>query len=816
MQTLLGDLRHALRSLSREPLLVGAALLALALGVGLNTAVFSVVQAVLLRPLPFADPDRLVTLWDTNAQRAQSHVPPSPGNFLDWERETGHFSGMAIWYVGRGTLRDREGAEVVQLVKVTPGFFDVLGVAPLAGRVFHRGELQGALYNVAERNFGGDRRLVVSERFWRRRLAADPAIAGRTLSLDGAEWIVEGVVPEQASLLSPEADLYVPWDVPASYVHLPGTPRDFRFVHVVARLAGGATLESARDRMRALAGTLAAEHPKENRGWSVELVPLAEEVRGPVRGPLLLLLGATCTVLLVACLDVATLQTARAAARARDLAVRSALGASRLALFRSALLEGLLLAGAGTAAGLLFAYTGLKLLLALSPWQLPGASQITLDATVLAGALAAAVVTAVVFGAAPLAGRRVASLAALGARSTPGRERQRLRRTLVALQIAVSLVLLTAAGLFARSFAKARAMRPGFDGSGLLVMRISLDKSTYLTGTRSADFYQALTAKLEALPGVVSAAGTTALPMSKVGIDFARPYWREGEGDPGGQAARAQIRMATPRYFETMRMPVLRGRAFTPADRRGAPMVIAINETLARRAFAGEDPVGQRLVIDYQKGAYPYEVVALVADARFGGLKSEPVPEVFLPHLQNPYLDLNIVIRTSQAPRRLAEAARRAVREVDPSQPVHSIVTMDELLGDSVAPERFFVALFGLLSSVAAVLAATGLYGLLAYLVKRRAHEIGVRQALGARAADVLRLVLLESGRLTAWGAALGLALSVAGARAIEGLLFQVVPADPLTLAAVAAALGLVVLAATALPARTATRVSPAQALRAE
>ncbi len=820
MERLLADVRLAARSLRREPAYLAVAVLAMALGTGVNSAIFGVVKTVLLRPLPFERPDRLLSLHDVKLDRPESLENPSPGNYLDWRKETDHFSGMAIWYPSRGTVRGGGGEpEAIQALKVTPSFFDVLGMPALLGRAFREGEIVGAAYNVAEMDQGGDRVLVLSAGFWRRRFGSDPDVVGKTLSLDGFDWRIAAVMPDDLSVLSPEASVYVPWDVPASYTRFPaGPPRDFRFVRVIARLKDGVTREAADSRLRALAATLAARYPKENAGWSVRSRPLEETIVGATRRPLLVLFGATAFVLFIACVNVASLQLARASARAHETSVRVALGASRLQLLRHFLAEAMLVAIPGATLGLLLAWGALRLLLTLQPWELPRGSGIGIDSGVLLFTLTVALATALGSALAPVLRRSPRPLAAElkgGSRSTsPDEGRHSLRRGLVVLQVAASLVLLTGAGLFTRSFARASGMRPGFEARNLLVARISLDKGTYRTGRQTLAFYETLLARLGGLPGVTSTGAVTALPMSKVGVDFARPYWKAGDPDPGGAAARADIRMATPGYVSTMGIPLVRGRAFTPADRAGTAPVILVNEALARRVWPGEDPIGRSLVIDYQKGAYPYEVVGLVGDTRFGGLKSTPRPEIFIPHAQNPYLDLNLVLRTTTSPASLAPGVRRIVKAIDGGQPIHSVAVMEELVGASVAADRFLMLLMAILAAVALTLATTGLYGILAHSIGRRRPELGLRVALGASDGDIVRLVAGESLRPAAGGAALGLFAALGLGRLVASLLFEVSPFDPWTFVAVTALLLVAVFAATVAPARQALRSDPAETLR--
>jgi putative ABC transport system permease protein len=816
MDSLSWDIRSALRSLGRRPGTAAIAVATLAVGIGVSTAVFCVIDGVLVRPLPFPESERLVRLWDTNAGLFRDRDRVSPGNLLDWMREDVAFAGVAAWHPGNAILRTDHDAEVVQSVKVTPGFFTILGVPAARGRTFAADELAGALYDVAERYRGGDRVLVLSDRLWRRRFGADPYVVGRTISLDDAPWLVAGVMPPGFAMPSAETDVWLPWDIPASYASLPGgSPRDWRFLNVVARLSPRTSLEAAQARVDSVAAALAEAHPKANRGWASRIVPLKDDLVASSRPALFVLLGAVGFVLLIACANVASLQLARAADRSREIAVRLALGARRSRLVRQLLTESLLIALGAGLAGTALAVALLEVLRLLRPAQLPRLDEIGLDLRVLAFAALAAIVAGVASGLAPAlqATRTLASaLQADGGRAVAG-SAGRWRRALVVLELTVALVLLTGAGLLGRSFVRLTGVDPGFDPENLLVLRVSLDNTVY-RGPQSASFYRDLTARLSALPGATSAGAVTALPLSDVGIEFDRPYWRERDPDPGGEAPKADIRMATTGYFDAMRMRLLRGRGFTDDDRLNTPKVVVLNETLARAAWPEADAVGHRIVIEYRGGAYPYEVVGIVNDTRHHGLRRRPRPEIFIPHAQNPYLQLNVVVRTAVPARTLAVAAARKVRALDPRQPVHSVVTMDELRSRSLGADRLSMVLLAALASVAVVLAATGVFGVLAHAVTRRTREIGTRVALGAGRGHVLRLVLCDSLRLAAAGAALGLAVSLALGRTLAGLLYGVGPRDPWTLGGVSALLVLVALVAAYVPARRALRIDPAEALR--
>jgi putative ABC transport system permease protein len=818
---LLQDLRYGLRVLRKSPAFTAVAAFTIALGVGANTALFSIVDAVLFRPLPYEAPDRLVMIWDRNLERSLDHIGPSPGNFLDWRERLDSFEGMAAWYQTSRTLRGEHDAEQANTVKVAGDFFPLIGTPAALGKTFSSGETEGVAYNVANQYVTGERVLVISDGLWRRRFGASPDIIGQTIMLDGLGWQVLGVMPPGFAIPDKQADIWIPWDIKRSYGprRFPdGVPRDFRFLDVLARLKPGVTIEQAQARMDTLAAELAEAHPKPNRGWGASLIRLHEEMAAPSRRALLVLFGAVGFVLAVACANVASLLLARGSARQREIALRASLGASRTRLVRQLLTESLLLSLIGSGGGLLLAWWGLDVLVSLAPGDIPRIDEAAVDARVLSFTLAITSLSGILFGIAPaLHSSRADLTAALKEGSSrAGSARHRLRSVLVAGEIAVALVLLIGAGLFLRSFARVISVDPGFNPESLLAVRIFLDNNAYRTAEQSRIYYQKLIERLGALPSVISVGGTTVLPMSDVGVDFTRPYWREGEADPGGQAAQVGIRMVTLDYFRTMEMTVIKGRSFDERDRAGSPRVIMVNETLAREAWPGEEAPGKRLIIDYLGGAYAYEVVGLVADTRYYGLKSNPHPEVFIPHVQNPYMTMNVALRTSVEPETMAETVRREVLALDPAQPVHSIVTMEQLMAGAVAADRFVMLLLAGLGGVALVLASVGVYGVMAYSVSRRTHEIGVRVALGARGSDVLLLVMGESFKLTVAGLVAGVAGAMALGQVVGGLLYGVSATDPATFAVVSIVLAMVAMLAGYVPARRAMRVDPMVALRCE
>jgi len=817
-----GDVLYGLRMLRRTPGFTAIAVLTLALGIGANAAIFSVVHAVLLRPLPYPQPDRLVLAFDANPSLGRDRANPAPGNFLDWRSRNKVFDGVAVWYQFSRTLQSDGAAEQIQSVHADGDFFNVLGVAPSLGEAFDPKTIPGALYNEAFFFVGGDRVLVLSDGFWRRHFGADPGVVGRTVLVDGVAWTVIGVMPPTFAFPNAQVDAWMPWDIARSWDpgRFPdGPPRDYRFLNVIARLRPDVSLERAQADLAGIAADLEQRHPKANKGWTVRLTPLQADLVKDGRPGLLVLSAAVGFVLLIACANVAGLLLARASGRAHEMAVRAALGASRRRLVRQLLTESVLLSLAGAVAGLAIAYSSLGLLVSLAPSEIPRMEDVRIDAGVLLFTLLVSLVTGLVFGMAPaIQASRIdltSGLSAGGRRGlSAGRRTSRLRELLVVGEVALALVLLVGAGLFVRSFARVVAVDPGFDPGNLLVMRVFLNTNAYGAPGKASQYYRDLIARLAPLPGVLSVAGTTALPLSEVGIDFSRPYWRDGEPDPLGQAPQGGIRTVTPGYFTTMRIPVREGRAFSEQDRMGGPLVIMVNEELARQTWPGVSAVGRRLVIDYRRRPYVYEVVGVAGDTRYYGPRSRPQPEIFIPHAQNPYLALNVVVRSTGDPERLARAVRNEAVALDPAQPVHSVTTMDALMRHAVAPDRFSMSLLSVLAAIALALAAVGLYGMTAYLVSLRTKELGIRIALGAEPGSVLRMVLGRACRLAAVGGAIGLVVAFAAARLVTALLFGIESGDPATFAAVTLLLAAVSLAAAWGPARHAMRIDPMSVLR--
>jgi putative ABC transport system permease protein len=812
------DLRFGARMLIKHKGFTMIAALTLALGIGANTAIFSVLNSVLLNPLPYEQSDRLVMVWDNNVDLDRRNEGPSPGNYQDLRNAPGIFESSAAWYVTARTLTGEQDAEQAQCALVTPDFFATLRVEAARGRVFSAAQTQGVAMTLATQYASGDRMVVISDALWRRRFGASPDAVGAKLTINGVDWRVLGIMSPQFSLPDREVDLWIPWDLSRTYAprYADGPPRDFRFLKIVARLQPGQTQEQAQARLTAFSAGLAERHPKENKGWQSQLTPMLEDQVGKTRPLLLLLMAAVAMVLLIACANVASLWLTRAAGRRREAAVRAALGATHARLMRQWLTESLLLALLGGAIGLAMARYGLTALLSLAPDGIPRLDEVTIDRSVLLFALGVTALTGLLTGLFPAWRNARTELATtLKEGKASGVGPQRFRHALVVAEIALALTLLVGAGLLTRSFARLIAVEPGFDTRNLLTMHISLNGQTYGRG-KAGPYYQQLLERLRALPGVVSAAAVTTLPMSGVGTDFERPYWRAGEPEPSAAANIVSIRMATPEYLPALGIPLLAGRNFTAQDRAETPAVIIVSQSFANKVWPGESAVGKQLMLDYTRGKYAYEVVGVTRDIRYYGLKSQLQAEVFIPHAQNTYLPMNVVVRTAADPLQLAGAVRQVARGLDAAQPVSQVNTMERLIQRSIAPDQFALALLGLLALLALLLANVGIYGVLSYTVAARTHEIGVRMALGASARDVLRLALGQGMRLALLGIALGLLAAYALTRLIEPLLFGVRAADPLTLCGSASLLALVALLACYLPARRATKVDPLLALRHE
>jgi putative ABC transport system permease protein len=802
------DLRYAGRMLLKAPGFSLVVIVVLALGIGASTAIFSVVHAVLLRPLPYDDPDRLVLIRETLRDRFGGVTAP---NFVDWREQNQVFAEMAARQRATFTLTGRDQPERVSGARVTHRYFPMLGVAPVLGRSFLPEEDRPGAPPVA----------LLSEALWRSRFAADTGVVGGAIRLDGRAHTVVGIAPAGVEIPGGVEELWVPLSIGPDDLAATGS----HTLSVVARLKPGVELEQARSDMKSIARRLEAVRPHSNQGWSVDVSPLHERVVAGARTGLVLLLAAVAFVVLIACANVANLLLARAGQRRQEMAVRAAIGASRLRLVRQLLVESVLLGVLGGAAGLLVAYWGTDGLVALLPSGLPRASQVRIDGWVLGFALALSMAAGVLFGLAPALhtsssrGALTESLRQAGRVSGPGAER--LKGLLMVAEVALALLLLVGAGLLGRSYLRLQGVEPGIDPENVLALQLALPASRYGEPEQVSRFYGDLLEKVAALPGVDAAAATSHLPLGAGGFNLAVFVEGAAPAPPSGVPT-AYYRAVTANYFQALGVRLLRGRPFGERDRLGAPRVAIVNATMARLIWPGQEPLGRRFTLDDNETA-PIEVVGVASDVHHFGLDREPQAELHVPYLQatGTYWSwtnrsLTLVVRGSTPAPALAAAVRRAVASVDKDLPVYGIRTMSEVLAASVVARRASTTLLGLFAAAALLLASVGLYGVVSYSVGRRTHELGLRMALGARAGDVQRLVLARGLRLALLGLAVGFAGALALSRLLSDLVFGISTLDPATLAAVGGLLLAVSLLACYLPARRATRIDPAAALRFE
>ncbi|MFL6195860.1 MAG: ADOP family duplicated permease [Thermoanaerobaculia bacterium] len=798
------DVRFALRSLGRSPAFTIVAVLCLALGIGANAAVFSVLNAVLLRPLPYPEPDRLVRIYETMGNGGQGSV--ALPNYRDWVEQSTGFSQLAFWQTGSRNLLGSGGAERIVTVETTPNLFSLLGVRPLRGRTFVPGQDDPRKARIA----------VVSEAFWRNRFGGDPGLVGRAIQLDGFPYMVVGVMPEGFTFPpggGTRADAWLLFNDPRA-----DDARGAHFLAVAGRLKPGMSLEQATAQLVQVAARMAKTYPDFQTGRSVLVQPLQDTVVGRSRKGLLILFGAVALVLLIACANVANLLLARAAVRQREVAVRLALGAGRTRLIRQFLVESLVLALAGAALGTLLAVLSLRALEPLVAGALPISGHIPLDGRVFGFLLLAAALSGLLFGIGPAlqASRQDLrdSLTEGGGKSTSSRRQQSFRSALVVLEIGISLVLLVGAGLLLRGFLRLSATPSGLVAENVLTAHLAVP-AAQLKGVTARTFHPVLE-KVRHLPGVRSAALISMLPIQDAWTNGS--YQVEGRPPlPLDQQPLAEWRVASPGFFSSLGIPVLRGRDFAESD--GGPGVrrVIINEALARKEFPGEDPVGKQLRIDKEA---PHDIIGLVGSVRQAGLDQEPLTEIYFPYSQigaEDYLgDSTLVIRTDVPPEGLSASVRGAVREVDPGLSLYNVQTMEEVVSRSLADRRLNLWLLGAFAGIALLLAAAGLYGVISYLVAQRTREIGVRLALGAQKSSVVGMVVRQGAVLVAAGIALGLVGSLAVTRVLESLLYGVSTRDPLTFVAIPALLAAVALLATWVPARRASRVDPMLAIRNE
>jgi len=812
------DVRFALRSLRRHPALTAAVVTAIALAIGANTAIFAVVNGVLLRPLPHPDSGRLVRLFQVEPPPSEARVPLSPPNYFDWRERSALLSAVAGYWSPQVTFTGTGEPERVLGAVASHELFGLLRTAPALGRVYGREEDRP----------GGEAVVVLAHGFWQRRFGGDPALLGRTITLDGRPQTVIGVMPPGFSFPRPGTELWLPLrlareedaaDIGMSY-------RAFRILEVAARLADGATVEQARAETEAIAAQLAREHPHENAGFGAALLPLLEVEVGEARPGLIALQGSVLLLLVIACANLSSVMLARSAARSRELAVRVALGASRGRLARQLLVESALVSLLGGVMGAAVAAGALRALRASPGTGLPRLDTVSLDGTVLAFSALATLATGLAFGLGAAVRAAASDLYAslrAGAAADASPRHVRARRVLVVAQIAAATVLLVSAGLLVRSLDRMLRTDPGFRSDGVpVVARLSLPRSRYAEPERVAAFYEALLARVQALPGVESAAVSIGVPLGPDARFFVDRTGLEVAGAPPlppGQRPAAAMHVVSPRLFDVLRVPLLRGRVFDARDARRAPAVAMINEALARRLFGDADPVGRRL--RHEMTLPPgepgeREIVGVVGDVRHFSLGEAPEPQLYVPHVQSAWPSMHLLVRGAGDAAALAPAVRAAVRALDPEVPVPPLESLADVARSALARPRLQTALLTLFAGVALAVACLGLYGLMAYSVACRTREIGVRLALGAGRREVVRLVVGEGMGLALLGLGLGLCGAAAAARVLSSLLYGTGSLDPLALATASGLLGLVALFACWLPARSAARIDPLTAMRAE
>jgi len=815
MNWLFQDVRYAVRQLRKSLGFTAVAVITLALGIGANTAIFSVVNGVLLRPLAFKDPGRLVRIW---------HVPPpksfpgmtlfsvSAANYRDWESQNHVFDTMTIYTYHGFTMTGGDKPEQVAASAVSSGFFSTLGVPPMLGRVFFPDEDQ----------VGHSHVVVLSHRMWQEHFGSNADIVGHNINLDGEAYLVAGVMP--ATFRFP--DFAQMW-TPMAWTDKERAVRGEHHYMVVARLKPGVELQQAQAEMNTISDRLQQQYPDDDKGWGATVLPLHDDMVSDVRTPLLVLLGAVAFVLLIACVNVANLALAKTFSRQKEIAIRTALGASWPRVLRQLLTETVLLALAGGVLGLSCAHFGIRLIVAFLADRLPSSTEVSLDSRVLAFTAVISTVSGIVAGVLPavrLARGDVSQVLKQGlGRTDADSGGHRTRSVLVVSEVALSLVLLVGAGLMIRSFQKLQGVNPGFDARNVLTMNAMVSRAKFSTPQQQITFFERVLQRIRTLPGVESAGVIDDLPLDNGGSH--QPIAIEGRPVvPMSEQPEVDVRLISPGYTSALHVPVLRGRDISDADVAGTPDVILISESMARQFWPGEDPLGKRLTLTFYPGAVR-EVVGVVGDVKLDSLdQTRPNAALYFPLDQvsapsnggwNSF-PMTLVVRSASASAGMVPAVTNAVHAVDPDMPLRDIFTMDDLVANSVSQQRFNMLLLGAFAALALLLAAVGIYSVLSYSVKRSVREIGIRLALGARLSDELRRVVFEGMKPTLLGVAVGTAGALLLGRVLSSLVFEVRPTDPVTFVAVTVLLAAIALLASIIPAYRATRVDPMVALRYE
>lgn len=796
------DFRFAARTFIKTPGFFLTAVVALAVGIGANSSIFSVANAILFRPLPYPESERLVMVWDSNIKRTWDTAPAAFGNFSDWRKHQTSFESLAASRNAAFHLTGGDEPERAPGCLVTEGFFRVFGVQPALGRDFQPQEFTP----------GNERVVILSHGIWWRRFGGNPAILGSPIRINDADYLVVGIMP--AGFDTPgKHQIWAPLMLNAQAA----SNRDRHIYLVYGRLKPGVSIEQAKAELTGLARQAEEAYPETNAGFSVVVRSLSDEVVGALKPALFVLFGATAALLLVACANVANLQLARAAARGKEIAVRCALGASGWRIMRQMLAESLTLAVAGGAAGLLLAFLAVRFAVSLPvAASIPRLQEANLDFRVALFTLVVSAATGIVFGMAPAlyaAKLNLNDILKQGGRSGSGGGHT-ARNTLVVAEIALAVVLLSVAGLLGRSFLALAAVNPGFQPAGVLLLETSLPRGRYTDPARQEQTYRQVLERVAQLPGVQVAAGATTVPFGKADIVFT--YYAHGQVKPPPQEMpAANYYGIAPDYFRALRIPLKRGRAFTERDGEGEPRVAIVNETLARKLWPDRDPVGQLLVVEHSDPA-PREVVGVVGDIKHYGLDKEASAEIYEPLRQRPYPLLTLTIRSNLPPASLSRTVARAAREVEPDLAVYNVRTMERQIEESVLARRLSVTMTLGFALMALLIAAIGAYGVLSYSVTRRTQEMGVRMALGAGPARILTLVLGQGLKLAAAGAIAGVALSLIAGKVLASQLYGVSPWDPVTILAVVGAMLLTAAVACLAPAARAARVEPSVALRYE
>jgi putative ABC transport system permease protein len=800
---ILQDLRYAFRTLIQRPGFTLVAVLSLALGIGANTAVFSIVEAVLLRPLPVKEPERLVMVWERNIPRNRTHNVVNPANYIAWRERSQSFEAFAA-FTAFGLNFSAEGDPArLQTGIVTGNFFETLGVRPLIGRVFNDADSQPDAARV----------VILSEGLWRERFDGDPKTLGRGVTLNGRPATVVGVMPARFAL-PPGVRLWIPFTIDENARRAGG-----RYLFSVARLKPGVSVAAARSEMDALALRLQEEEKDRDAGWAVTVAPMHEDLVRDVRPAALVLLGAVGLVLLIACGNLANLLLARALGREREIAVRRALGASSGRLIRQLLTESFLIAFAGGALGVWLSALLAGALLGIVPAQVQALFDVSLDINVLLFTLALSCLSALVFGLAPALSLVQTTLAPALREGTSGsgqsRARRRLSRLLVCSEIALSVVLLAGATVLLRSFERLSRVSPGFDPSGVLSLEVSLPGATYPERARVARFYSEAVERLGRIPGVRAAGAISWRPLPSGGGSATRFWALDRPTPPAGQELTADIRIVTTGTFQALGVPLLRGRDFETSDTDGKPFVVVVNESMARELWPGQDALGKRVKMSWDRDPEG-EIVGVVGDVRLVSLDTPARATLYWHQAQVPNNFMTFLLRGSGDPLARLPAARAELLALDKQVPIASVATLEQAVSDSLRRPRFLLALLGAFAAMAALLATVGLFGVLSYAVGQRVPELGLRLAIGASPADLLKLVLGDGLRLAGLGLGAGLAGALLLSRFLTSLLFEVSPRDPMALALTAVLVGAVSLAAAGWPALRASQVDPARALRGE